>query len=57
MGKLIIEVLKMVKMCKIYQSLVSWDWTKKFVEGPLIWQFLKICPGVAQGDDMMLWID
>ena len=56
MNKLMIAVLKMVKKCKICKNKGSqgsptpWDLTKKFArERGGIWQFLKICPGVARG--------
>ena len=50
-SKLINEVFKIVKKCKIYQnkgslgSLASWDLTKIFAGGGQNWQFSNVCPG------------
>ena len=61
---LIIEILKVVEKCKIYQnkgsqeSLEAGHLTKKFAQVARICQILKIYPRVARGEGMvMLGID
>ena len=53
---LIIEILKVVEKCKIYQlekgPREAWGWAsdqKKFARLAGIYQILKICPGGAGG--------
>ena len=53
MGKLMTEVLKMVKKCKMYWNrgsqgnLAPWDLTKRFVRDLAVFKF---CPGLPMGD-------